>query len=108
MSDARSASRPSQHPYLPRRGFETAPGVRSLGPSLALCHQIGALSRTAAFQMKLAGELRVLTAAARQALAMPTANPQACEDPAAFLKRVDGIVAGRTARTTLTADTGAS
>ena len=23
MSDARSASRPSQHPYLPRRGFET-------------------------------------------------------------------------------------
>ena len=32
-------------------------------------------------------------AAARQALAMPAANPQACEDAAAFLKRVAGIEA---------------
>ena len=44
--------------------------------------------------MKLAGELRVLIAAARQALAMPAANPQACEDAAAFLQRVAGIEAG--------------
>ena len=33
-------------------------------------------------------------AAARQALALPAANPQACEDAAAFLKRVAGIEAG--------------
>ena len=33
-------------------------------------------------------------AAARQALAMPAANAQACEDAAAFLKRVAGIEAG--------------
>ena len=46
-------------------------------------------------------------AAARQALAMPAANPQACEDAAAFLQRVAGIEAGRTARTARTADTGA-
>ena len=29
---------------------------------------------------------------------MPAANPQACEDAAAYLKRVAGIEAGRTAR----------
>ena len=47
-------------------------------------------------------------AAARQALAMPAANPQACEDAAAFLQRVAGIEAGRTAtKTAHTADKGA-
>ena len=46
-------------------------------------------------------------AAARQALAMPAANPQACEDAAAFLKRVAGIEASRTARIARTADKGA-
>ena len=46
-------------------------------------------------------------AAARQALAMPAANPQACEDAAAFLKRVAGIEASRTARTARTAEKGA-
>ena len=34
---------------------------------------------------------------------MPAANPQVCEDAAAFLQRVAGIEAGRTARTARTA-----
>ena len=39
---------------------------------------------------------------------MPAANPQACEDAAAFLQRVAGIEAGRTAtKTAHTADKGA-
>ena len=42
-------------------------------------------------------------AAARQALAMPAANAQACENAAAFLQRVAGIEAGRTAQTARTA-----
>ena len=46
-----------------------------MGLSLALCHQIGALSRTAAFQMKLAGELRVLIAAAGLAARLQACSP---------------------------------
>ena len=38
---------------------------------------------------------------------MPAANPQACEDAAAFLKRVAGIEASRTARIARTAEKGA-
>ena len=102
MSDARSASRPSQHPYPPLRGFETPRsflreqrrlgsrrlGSLRLGSSLALCHQIGVLSRTAAFQMKLAGELRVLIAAAGLAARLQASSPllpaqPGAQDPAA-------------------------
>ena len=46
-------------------------------------------------------------AAARQALSMPAANAQACEDAAAFLQRVAEIEASRTARTARTANKGA-
>ena len=49
--------------------------LERLGSSLALCHQIGALSRTAAFQMKLAGELRVLIAAAGLAARLQAHSP---------------------------------
>ena len=38
---------------------------------------------------------------------MPAANPQACEDAAAFLQRVARIEAGRIARIARTAEKGA-